>query len=254
MKTNFSIKSISLLTKRYFEENAYREILFWSLITLVFTVFDQRDFVQLVIIAGGLIFSSNLYKELWNAPSGIHFFMIPATQAEKITTAILLNTVYFFAMSILAYILGHILIIIVYHSILKIQIPISWDLFQATKTVFAEGKTYVTVENEFLKILTNFAFIQALSMLGSLYFKVNSTIKTIISLMGFAVLLGITQLILMRIFLGDISVVDSFIYLNIALKNPTIPTYINYAMHILGYLLIPYLWIISYYKIKEKQL
>jgi len=74
MNTNFRIKNISLLLKRYFVENAYREILFWSIISLIFTVLDQRDFVQLVIIVSGLIFSNNLYKELWNAPSSIHFF------------------------------------------------------------------------------------------------------------------------------------------------------------------------------------
>lgn len=254
MKTNFSIKNISLLIKRYFVENAYREILFWSIIILIFTVFDQRDFVQFVIISSGLIFSNNLYKDQWNETSGIHFFMIPATQAEKITTVIFLNTVYFFAMSILAYIIGHALIILVYHLVLKIEIPISWDLFQVTKTIFVNGRTYVSIENEFWKILANFAFIQSLSMLGSLYFKINNTIKTIISLIGIAVLLGITQIILMRLFLGEISMTDGIIYLNIALKSPNTPTFIDYSVSILGYLLIPYLWLICYFKLREKQI
>lgn len=254
MKTNFSIKNISLLLKRYFVENAYREILFWSIIVLIFTVFDHRDFVQLIIIASGLIFSTNLYKELWNAPSEVHFFMIPATQVEKIMVAVFLNTVYFLAMSLLAYIFGHVLIIFVYHLILKIEIPISWDLFQATKTIFANGRTYVSVENEFWKILGNFAFIQALSMLGSLYFKINSTVKTIISLIGITIFIGIIQMILMRLFLGDLGVGDSLVYLNIALKNPNTPTFIDFSMRILGYLLIPYLWVICYFKLTEKEI
>ena len=253
MNTNFRIKNTSLLLKRYFVENAYREILFWSIISLIFTVLDQRDFVQLVIIVSGLIFSNNLYKELWNAPSSIHFFMIPATQAEKITVAIFLNTVYFFAMSLLAYTLGHLLVIFVYHLILKIEIPISWDLFKVTKTIFVNGQTYVSTETVFWKTLGNFAFIQALSMVGSLYFKINSTTKTIISLIGIAVLIGILQIIMMRLFLGKVGMTDIIVYLNIASESINNSKFIDYSIRIFSYLLIPYLWIISYFKLTEKQ-
>jgi len=253
METNFSIKRMSLLLKRYFVENSYRELMFWSIITLIFTVFDQRDFVKIILYISGLVFSVNLYKEFWNAPSGIHFFMIPATHLEKITVAVLLNTLYYFCMTLLAYFLGHMLIILVYHLVLKIQIPINWDLFEATKTIFMNGKTYVSVENEFWKILGNFAFIQALSMVGSLYFKNNATIKTIISMFGFAIILVIIQLLLMKMFLGDISLADSIVYLNIALNNPNVPTAIEYLIRFIGYLLIPFLWVVSYFRLTEKQ-
>ena len=253
MKTNFNIQRISLLLKRYFVENSYREIMFWSIIILVFTVFDQRDFVKIVLYISGLVFSVNLYKELWNAPSSIHFFMIPATQIEKITVAVLLNTLYFFVMTLLAYFLGHMLIILVYHLILKIQIHINWDLFEATKTIFMNGKTYVSINNEFWKILGNFAFIQALSMVGSLYFKNNSTLKTMISIFGIAIIIGITQLLLMKIFLGDISLADSIVYINIAINNPNVPTTIEYLIRFIGYLLIPFLWLVSYFRLTEKQ-
>ena len=253
MKTNFNIQRISLLLKRYFVENSYREIMFWSIIILVFTVFDQRDFVKIVLYISGLVFSVNLYKELWNAPSSIHFFMIPATQIEKITVAVLLNTLYFFVMTLLAYFLGHMLIIFVYHLILKNQIHINWDLFEATKTIFMNGKTYVSINNEFWKILGNFAFIQALSMVGSLYFKNNSTLKTMISIFGIAIIIGITQLLLMKMFLGDISLADSIVYINIAINNPNVPTTIEYLIRFIGYLLIPFLWLVSYFRLTEKQ-
>ncbi|MEI8085022.1 MAG: hypothetical protein WCG93_02275 [Paludibacter sp.] len=253
MKANFSIKRTSLLIKRYFVENLYREIMFWSIITLVFTMFDQRDFVKVILYISGLVFSVNLYKEFWNAPTGIHFFMLPATHFEKITVAILLNTLYYFAMTLLAYFLGHMLIILVYHLILKIPIPINWDLFEATKTIFMNGKTYVSIENEFWTILNNFALIQALSMAGSLYFKNNFITRTILSVFGVAIIFGIIQLLLMKIFLGDISLADSIVYINIALNNPNIPTVLEYLVRIIGYLIIPFLWIVSYFRLTEKQ-
>lgn len=254
MKTKLSLLRIILLLKRYFVENVYREILFWSIITLIFTILDYRDFVRMVIFISGLIFSTNLYKELWNASSGIHFFMIPATQAEKVTAAILLNTIYFFAMSILAYATSNLLITFVYQLILKIPIPINWDLFESTKTIFLNGRTYVSIENEFWKMFGNFAFIQGLSMMGSLYFKKNSTTKSFFGLIVIAILIGITQLILMRLFLGKIGVADSIVYLNIALNSPSIPSIINFTISLLGYLLIPYIWLICYFKLTEKQI
>jgi len=248
-----SIKNIALLLKRYFVENSYREILFWSIITLIFTVFDHRDFVRLILYISGLILSINLYKELWNAPSGNNFFLIPATQAEKITVAILLNTVYYFIMTLMAYTLGHLLIMFVYHLILKISIPINWDIFIATKTIFLNGRTYYSTENEFWTILANFAFIQAISMVGSLYFRNNSTIKSIASLMGIALFLGIIQLGLMKLFLGDVNFTDAILYLNIIFNNQNMPIFVKYLVSIFGYLLIPYLWLLSYYRLTEKQ-
>lgn len=253
MKTDFSIKRASLLLKRYFVENIYREIMFWSTIALIFTVFDQRDFVKLILYVSGIIFSVNLYKELWNSPNNIHFFLIPATHTEKISVAIFLNTLYYFGMTLLAYVLGHLLIMFVYHLLLKIDVPISWDLFEASKTIFINGKTYVSIENEFWTIFGTFAFIQALTLVGSLYFKTNTTIKTIMSLLFVGIILVITQVILMKLFLGNISLGDSFVYLNIAFNNPEIPSTVMVILNIISYLLIPFIWVVSYFRLTEKQ-
>lgn len=179
--------------------------------------------------------------------------MIPATQAEKISTAIFLNTIYFFGMTLLSYLFGHMLIIFVYHQLLNIDVPISRDLFEASKTIFVNGKTYISIENEFWKIWGMFAFIQALTMVGSLYFKTNATIKTIVSLIITGIILALTQLFLMKLFLGNISFGDSLIYLNITFNNPEIPTSILVILNILSYLLIPFLWVVSYFRLTEKQ-
>ena len=106
-KNTFSFKRLVLLLNRYFRENMNREVMFWSILTLIFTILDQRDFVILVLFLSGIYYSVLLNKEISKGVSGMHFLLIPATHAEKLTATILLNTIFHFGMTLLAYSIGN---------------------------------------------------------------------------------------------------------------------------------------------------
>jgi hypothetical protein len=253
MIKEINIKSILLLLRRYFLENVYREIMFWSVIALLFTVLDQRDFVIMIMYIGSLVFSNHLYKELWNGHIGTHFLMIPATHLDKLITAIILNTVYYFIMMIISYVIGNLLIIFIYHTLLQIPIPVNWDLFIASYTYFDNGIMQVSQSNEFWRIFGTFATIQAFIMLGSLYFNRSYTLKTFFSLMTLFLVLLAIQIVFFKT-IWDVKHISNAIYpVFIMINDSTIPLAITNSINIASYFLLPFLWVVCYYRLTERQ-
>jgi len=253
MKFTFSFRRVILLIQRYLFENISRELLFWGIITLIFTILDHRSFVIIVLFISGLIYSLRLNKELLRGTNGMHFLMIPATQTEKIVSNIFLNTIYHFSMTLLAYSIGNLLVTLIYHVILKIDIPVSWDLFQTSNTVFVNGFMQVIEQNVFWQIFGLFAFSQALFTLGSLYFINNAVFKTVFSLLGIGLVLFLFQIFLFKT-IWDIKYLSNAIFpMFVMITDSTIPAIVDNAITIGSYLLLPFLWIVGYYRLTEKQ-
>jgi len=220
---------------------------------LLFTVLDNRFFVIIVLFISGLIYSVRLHKELMRGSNGIHYLMIPATITEKLIANIFLNTVYHFFMTLLAYSIGNLLVTLLYHVILKIQVPVNWDLFSVSNTVYVDGYIQVITKNVFWQIFGLFAFSQAIFTLGSLYFKNNIVAKTILTVVASGFVLFILQLFLFKT-LWDIKYIGNAIFpMLVMINDATIPPVVNTAITILCYIILPYLWVISYFKLSEKQ-
>lgn len=253
MKFTFSFRRVILLIQRYLFENISRELLFWCIITLIFTILDHRSFVIIVLFISGLIYSLRLNKELLRGANGMHFLMIPATQTEKIVSNIFLNTIYHFSMTLLAYTIGNLLVTLIYHVILKIEVPVSWDLFQTSNTVYVNGFMQVIEQNVFWQIFGLFAFSQALFTLGSLYFANNAVFKTVFSILGIGFVLFQFQIFLFKT-IWDIKYLSNAIFpMFVMITDSTIPAIVDNAITIGSYLLLPFLWIVGYYRLTEKQ-
>jgi hypothetical protein len=253
MDKKINFKRILLLIQRYLLENISRELMFWSIIALIFTVLDHRVFVLFVLFSSGLIYSVRLQKDLLRGPNGMHYLMIPATQTEKIISNIFLNTFYHFSMTLLAYSIGNLLVTLTYHIILKLKIPVSWDLFQVSNTVYADGFMQVTHQNVFWQIFGIFAFSQAIFTLGTLYFKNNAVIKTVFSIVIIGMILFFIQIILFKT-IWDIKHLSNAIFpMFVMISDSTIPAIADKAITVGSYLLLPLLWIVSYFRLTEKQ-
>lgn len=253
MKFTFSFRRLILLIQRYLFENISRELLFWGIITLIFIVLDHRSFVIIILFISGLIYSLRLNKELMRGTNGMHFLMIPATQTEKIVSNMFLNTIYHFSMTLLAYSIGNLLVTLIYHVILKFDIPVSWDLFQTSNTVYVNGIMQVIEKNVFWQIFGLFAFSQALFTLGSLYFINNAVLKTVFSIIGFGLILWLFQIFLFKT-IWDIKYISNAIFpMFVMISDSTIPAIVDKAITIGSYLLLPFLWIVGYYRLTEKQ-
>lgn len=254
MNITFSFRRVILLIQRYLFENISRELMFWSIITLIFTVLDHRVFVIIVLFISGLIYSLRLHKELMRGPNGMHYLMIPATQTEKIVSNIILNTVYHFGMTLLAYSIGNLLVTFIYHVVLKIDIPVSWDLFQVSKAVYVDGFIETTQRNVFLQLFGIFAFFQAIFTLGSLYFKNNAVYKTVFSIIVVGFILFLFQVFLFKTIWDIKYLINAIFPMFVMISDSTIPAIIDNAITIGSYFLLPFLWIVSYYRLTEKQI
>jgi len=253
IKDIFYIRRVILLLKRYFLENLSREIMFWCIITFIFTVLDSRIFVLIVLFVSGLIYSIRLHNDLLKGAKGIHYLLIPATHGEKLVASIILNTIYHFAMTILAYSIGNLLVTLTYHYLLKMAVPVNWDLFQETSTVVIDGFYVPDVKNVFWSVFGLFGFSQALFMLGSIYFKNNIVFKTIFSLFAIGFVVVIVQLVMFKTLWHVKHLANTILPVFVIITDATIPTIIKNVAVIGSYLFIPILWTISYFSLTEKE-
>lgn len=244
MNTTFNINRLGLLLKRYFIENKQREIMFWSIMILVYALLYRTSSAQTIILVTGFIFAAREFKVFAYAPGGMHYLLIPATHTEKLTSAILLNTFYFFGMSIITYTLGH------------------WagtTIFQQFFGNFVQNTDFLPTNfnnpasEHFWIFFGVFALIQAIFMLGSLYFKRSSVGRTMLSVIALGFILGLIELLLIKILFGTYHIGNEMVSINISANNETFSPGFGIAGKIVGYLLIPFFWIVSYFRLTEKQ-
>ena len=193
-----------------------------------------------------------LQRQLFRGKNGMHFLMVPATHTEKLTATIVINTVYHFIMILAAYAIGNILVTLLYHLIIKIQVPVNWDLFQDTSSKIVNGVKQISVVNTFWKLFGHFALFQSFIMLGTLYFQRNAFFKTILSLLAVIAFLGIIQLILFKS-IWDVKYLSNAVFPAIMMiSNNTIPEFGKVILNFGSYMLLPFVWLVSYFKLKEK--
>ncbi len=253
MINTFSFYRLGLLLKRYFLENLHREIMFWCIIIFTFTVLDNRVFVLIVLFVSGLIYSIRLQKDLLKGSNSLHFLLIPATHTEKLVSSIFLNTFYHLGMTVLSYSIGNLLVSLTYHFILRIDVPVNWDLFIDTSIINVNGILHPVVNNVFWSVFGLFAFSQALFMVGSLYFKNNVITKTFLSIFGFGFAMFLLQLILFKTYWDVKYISNALIPMFVVINDFTIPTVFKSAFVYGSSILIPFLWIVSYFRLTERE-
>jgi len=247
MKTTFSLNRIGLLLSRYFIENKQRELSFWGIATVIFMFMHQPGSISVFVFIAGLIFAANSFKAFNYTPTGMHFLLIPATHTEKLITAIILNTVYFFIAFLITYCAGTVIGINLENLIFDRNTPVVFDLFQQGNYQF--GDDSVNLWNMFY----SFAIVQAIFTLGSVYFKRSSAFKTILTFFVLAFVLFLFELLMLKIMFGSFSLSghNSF---NINLpRDYELFTGWETVGEIIKYVTLPFLWIVSYFRLTEKQ-
>jgi hypothetical protein len=221
---------------------------------LFFTILDQRDFVIMILFLSGIYNSVLLKKEFSSTNKGMQYLLIPATHAEKLTAILFLDVIYHFGMTLLAYCIGNLIITLIYHTLLKLDIPVNWDLFQVTRQYEINGFIQVSIQNVFWTIFGLFAFTQSIFILGSLYFKRNSVLKTIFSILCFTGVLMLIQVILLKT-LWDVKYLKNAILpMLLMINDSSIPVIIQKTFVFGSYILLPFIWLVSYFKLSEKQI
>lgn len=252
MKTSlFNINRIGLLFQRYFTEHFRTELIYWIIMAVLFIFI--RNMMELVFIAG-IIYASRFFREIHSPGNGTAYFMIPATQLEKITVSIVLTSFYYFVMVLLTYSIGNLLGTFINNMLASINFnflfynpshsPLQWDLFE---TVMVANNAH-PISQSLFGFFYALLFSQSIFLLGSIYFKNNQVFKTFLTLIIIVFSLTILLYLETKLIIGDIFIIDG-----------SQRVYgVDFNLHriifeVFYYLLPPFLWVVSYFRLTEKQ-
>jgi len=266
MKTNiFSFKRLGLLFQRYFAERLHIELIYWGIMVIVFMfIRNSISLMTGLIIIGGVFYAARFFREIHLPNSGVAYFMIPATHLEKLTVGIVMTSFYYFAMMIITYIIGNLAGSFIYNMIAGIDFikntnmlsfffhssPLQWKLFGISNVfeIPIENGLVESVYGNFLLFLFKFFLIeQSIYLLGSIYFKRYQFFATLLATSIIQSIISTFSVIIIIIFFGSF-----FINLNFDFNYNDLGKIISNIFRII-WLIPPYFWLVSYFRLTEKQ-
>ncbi|MBE9468795.1 MAG: hypothetical protein IMY72_10835 [Bacteroidetes bacterium] len=250
-----NLRNLFLFIKRYIFINKKKlSIEFGSvsatiIAILMFTAYNTNSYNSDILLStflpifflGGLIFTSSSFKELHDPKSSCSFLTFPISTLEKLTGLWLTTSVLFSVASIATIYIIHILVSILSSQLFDFQLQID-NIFVA----------------ELFKKVASYIVFQSIFLLGAIYFRKNNFLKTILSIFIvftiYAILTGLAGRILFSDYVGNhgFSFNTDNVSPNIifSLKN-TISQILNFSY---WYLTAPFFLIISYFRLKERQI
>ncbi|MDO9154462.1 MAG: hypothetical protein Q7U47_12305 [Paludibacter sp.] len=249
MNTSFNINRLGLLIKRFFVENKQKELTFWGITIVVFMLMHEISSVTMYLFITGFIFAARMYKIFGYTPGGMHYLLIPATHTEKLASSVLLSIFYYFIMFLITYTIGTFLGITFSNLIFGTDRMLYFDLFGAGNL---EGLQVSRTNPENLwNIFIGFSIIQSVFLLGSLYFKRNAVGRTMISVFALFFVLGIIEYFFLKNMTGGFPHSTT---VNLSLmKFEGDFTAFETILNILKYLITPFLLVVCYFRLTEKQ-
>ncbi len=199
--------------------------------------FSEGGFItlgELFLFIGGLLITSNIFKEISSKHRGWFYMILPANPSEKILSYWLLTTIGYFVISSLTLIISSIIISI-----------LSTLIFKTSFYVFNPFSV------QYLEVFIHYSIAQSLFFFGAIYFRKNNFIKTILSVFVFVIILGATSAFIMYLLFGSTGMELN----NLNLSNDHFFTVIlPYTAKALYYgFMIPFFITVSYFKLKERE-
>jgi len=268
MKTDIlNFNRLGLMFRRYFAERSRFELIQWITMIIVFMFLRNNvTGISISIVVSGVIYASSFYKEIHSPGSGVAYFMIPASQLEKTILGVVITSFYYFVMILVAYIVGNLLGTLFFNMLASLNGAIGLDLFHHSSlqwslfsVSFAEpGWVNVNVNgssnffenattNYLLRIFHLFLIGQSIYMLGSIYFKHIRFFATFLATIVIGLILLIVFATEARLLFGNFNAIPNY-SLNYDFSH-TVGSILKNAL----WLLPPFLWVVSYFRLTEKQ-
>ena len=208
---------------------------FMLIITILCAYFNTKCLSQLInwnltiIFVSGFLFTSIIFNELRNKSKAIFYLTLPVSNVERLFVA------WFLTSPVLVIVLSFIL-----YFINVLGIIISTGSFITVQPFFSL---------EYFHTLLNYLLIQPIFLLGSVMFKKNNFLKTVLSIILIFMFLIMYAMINARFILGAIG--TNIIHINFDQNSFS---GINSLYTYSWILLSPFFFIVSYFKLKEKEL
>ncbi len=149
------------------------------------TGFHQGIFYPVLII-GGFVFVSGLFKEVYRKESNLTYLMLPASALEKVLSRLLLATV------------GWVLFSIVWYSLYAaLSEALNALLFGRSHSLFNPLAADVWLA------AAHYAVLQSFFLLGAIYFRKLQFFKTVLSLTAAIIAISLFGMLLVRLFFAD---------------------------------------------------
>lgn len=201
------------------------------------------------LFLGGTLFTSFTFSGLSNRPKGIAYLTLPASMLEKMICAFLYSNILFF-----------VFYLIVFYAIdipfVKMTVHyFPWKYNNIPQEIHNDSLVFGIGHKAFGYIVLTYFVIQTIFLLGSVYFERFVFIKTGLAIFGFCLLLYLINLLVAYgLMQGK---VDAFPFamlrVNYVSVNP--PNFMKQILGVVfGYLLVPFLWVVCYIRLREKQM
>jgi hypothetical protein len=267
MNQFFSGKRFTLLVAKHWADNKKRYglsvlafiglLIAWFVFVILIEENNPMDHdIQQVtyflsLFAVGTFYASQYFRDLGSKAKGINFLLVPASAFEKILCSLLYTVIFFFITFTAVFYLVDFLMVIVSNTFAGTDVTVT-NIFNVILFQFSGDLT--------VRFLFFFFSIQSAFLLGSVYFEKYSFIKTIIiGFVGFFILFCLMYLLYdfllpkgeyhngfftsYRVYIDGVN--DHLVQ---------VPRWIGNVFSILiMYAIAPFLWIVSYYRLKEKQ-
>ncbi len=229
-----------------------KSVVIVSCILLVITIFENifRSYIsyvalmanaQIAMFIGGAIFSSVIFKEMHAPAKAYRFLTLPVSNLEKL---------------IYAWVLTSPLVVVVSFSMIYL---ISWLALAFLVSVFHIQYTVLDLVNDtgFGKTALIYMLIQPFFLLGAVSFKKNTFINTVLVsiIIGFSIALFTYTLIVLVFPWNDVT----HDLVGKMMPVPAIEQFFENKFaplirFLFEYIMAPFVLVITYYKLKEKQI
>ena len=201
----------------------------------------------LLLFPGGFILTSSMFKDLHDKSKNIYWLTLPGSTFEKMLSRLLISSIFY-----------ALLLTLIYPILAIVSEAFNLALFGIRHDFFNPFTDHV------LRAIPYYLIIQSIFFAGATSFRKHPFAKTLLSLALFQISLSILTLILLRLFFG--SYFDSI--QNISFNERDLINFSGYSMDTLtgfaGFvinlakiffwgILAPFFYILSYFKLSEKE-
>lgn len=267
MSSSFSFTRLGKLITKQFYENArfytFSLLALAGLLALTFAFWlgtsrpnYHEEVTYFIFLFGlfitGTVFASLSFNMLGSRDKGVYWLGVPATHLEKLVCIIFYTTIVYFVLYCLCFLIIKSLAVIIIKQLIKENPSYTYIEVDGFNEGFGKVVPY---------FICGFFAVQALYLLGSVYFsRYTFVVTTVIGAILFFAFGFYLTVIHNKMFDNNISwdIVDAKKY-NIGIRNSYYlysisPTLVNILKYIVQFACAPLFWVVTWYRLKEKEI
>jgi len=272
MNPTFHFSRIRLLFTRYFTEHWRRDLIAYATLFIIFAFVPRMGASSIpffpfmifccILFIRGMHFSAHIFTEIHYPSSGMHYFHIPASRTEKFFVNGFITLILFPLLCFALYYGG-----VLFGNLLEPVMPsvLHYKVIDISTLIPSSHLSNMTIKSDpfsssssaVAEVLLAYFYLQALFMLGSLFFKKHPTTKTITSLIVFGIALGVIQMVISKVYWYNVDM-ESLSMLKEKLALLIESTFRSRVITVIddlsAWITALFLWVVSYLKFIEKEI